>query len=100
MKIELNGKRLYPTDSVRYLGVKIDSKLNWKSHVNTLATKLNLANAMLYKVSDFADANILKSTYHALFESHINYTCIIWGKHISAINCLYILPKKPEDYQF
>ena len=31
MKIKLNGKRLYPTDSVKYLGVKIDSKLNWKS---------------------------------------------------------------------
>ena len=33
MKIKLNGK-LYPADSVKYLGAKIDSKLNWKSHVN------------------------------------------------------------------
>ena len=41
MKIKLNGKRLYPTDSVKYLGVKIDSKLSWKSHVNATATKLN-----------------------------------------------------------
>ena len=41
MKIKLNGKRLYPTDSVKYLEVKIDSKLNWKSHVNAIATKLN-----------------------------------------------------------
>ena len=41
MKMKLNRKRLYPTDSVRYLGVKIDSKLNWNSHVNAIATKLN-----------------------------------------------------------
>ena len=41
MKIKSHRKRLYPTDSVRYLGVKIDSKLNWKSHVNATATKLN-----------------------------------------------------------
>ena len=41
MKIRLNEKRLYLTDSERYLGVKIDSKLNWKSHVNATATKLN-----------------------------------------------------------
>ena len=41
MKIKLNGKRLYPTDSVRYLGVETDSKLNWNSHVNSIATKLN-----------------------------------------------------------
>ena len=40
MTIKLNGKILYPTDSVKYLGVKIDSKLNWKSRVNDTATKL------------------------------------------------------------
>ena len=71
MKIKLNGERLYPADSVKYLGDKIDSKLNWKSHVNATATKLNRANAMLYKVRDFVNANILKSIYYALFESHI-----------------------------
>ena len=94
MKIKLNGKRLYPTDSVKYLGVKIDSKLNWKSHVNATATKLNQANAMLYRVRDFVNANILKSNYYALFESHINYACIIRGQNISTINPLYILQKK------
>ena len=67
MKIKLNGKILYLTDSVRYLGIKIDSKLNWKSHVN----------AMLYKVRDFVNPNILKSIYCALFETHINCACII-----------------------
>ena len=42
MKIKLNGKiLLYPTDSVKYLGVKIDSKLNWKYYPNATATKLN-----------------------------------------------------------
>ena len=30
IKIKLNGKKIYPTTSVRYLGVKIDSNLNWK----------------------------------------------------------------------
>ena len=38
MKIKLNEKRLYSTDSVKYLGVKIDSKLNWNNHVNAIAT--------------------------------------------------------------
>ena len=49
-----------PTDSVRYLGVKIDSKLNWNSHVNAIATKLKRTNVMLYKASDFVNTNILK----------------------------------------
>ena len=49
MNIKLNGKRLYPNDSVKYLGVKINSKLNWKSHVHATAAKLNQANTVLYK---------------------------------------------------
>ena len=72
MKIKLNGKRLYPTDSVKHLGLKIDSKLNRESHVNVIATKVNQANSMLYKVKDFVNANILRSIYYALFESYIN----------------------------
>ena len=51
------------TDSVRYPGTKVDSKLNWNSHVNAIATKLNRAN-----VRDFVNANI-------------NLLCVIWIAH-------------------
>ena len=34
------GKRLYPTESVKYLGVKIDANLMWHHHVNDLSIKL------------------------------------------------------------
>ena len=88
MKIMLNGKRLYPTDSIKYFGVKINSKLNWKSHVNATSTKLNRENAMLYNLRDFVDASIFKSIYYTLFESHINYSCIKWGYNMSTINRL------------
>ena len=56
-------KDYYPTDSVKHLGVKVDSKLNWKCHVNVIAIKLNLANAMLDKVRDFVNANIFNHTF-------------------------------------
>ena len=49
LKLKLNGKRLYQTSSVKYLGIKIDQYLNWQDHINNIAIKLNKANAMLYK---------------------------------------------------
>ena len=30
LKIKLCGKRLYPIESVKYLGVKIDTNLSWQ----------------------------------------------------------------------
>ena len=34
LKIKLNGKRLYETDSAKYLGIQIDKRLTWKQHIN------------------------------------------------------------------
>ena len=36
LKIKLCGKKDYPTESVKYLGVEIDTNLTWKYHVNDL----------------------------------------------------------------
>ena len=44
LKVKLSGKRLYPTESVKYLGVKIDTNLIWQYHVNHLSVKLNRAS--------------------------------------------------------
>ena len=79
---------------VKYLGLRIDNKLNWKAHINNIALKLIRANAMLYKARDFVDGRISKSIYHALFELHIHYACIIWGQNVCTINQLFILQKK------
>ena len=43
LKIKLCGKKLYRTESVKYLGVKIDTNLSWQYHVNDLSIKLNRA---------------------------------------------------------
>ena len=47
IKIKLSGKRLYPSNSVKYLGIKIDGFLHWHDQVNSTAVKLNRANANL-----------------------------------------------------
>ena len=55
LKRNLNGKWLNETNLVIYLGIRIDSKLNWKSHIDDITLKLINANAMLYKVRDFVN---------------------------------------------
>ena len=77
IKIKLNRKRLYPTPSVKYLGVKIDENLNWHHHINDLAAKLNKANALLFKIRNYANQKVLRSIYFAIFASHLNYANLI-----------------------
>ena len=42
LKYKLCGKRLYPTESVKYLRLKIDRNLSWQYHVNILQTEARL----------------------------------------------------------
>ena len=94
VKIKLNRKRLYPTDFVKYLGIRIDKNLNWKHHVSDIAIKLNRANALLFKITNFVNVNTLKTIYYAIFDSHINYAHVIWAQNFNAVNRMSILQKK------
>ena len=76
LKIKLCGKRLYPTESVKYHGVKIDTTLSWQYHVNDLSIKLNRANVFLFKMRKYVSLKILKSIYFAIFDSFLLLSCL------------------------
>ena len=41
LKLKLNGKRIYPTKSIKYLGIKVNETLTWNEHINDVVIKLN-----------------------------------------------------------
>ena len=79
LRPKLCRKRVNKTKYVRCLGINTDEKLTWKIHVNGFVWKLNWANAVLAKVRHFVNNEILRSTYFAIFHSHLNYVCKAWG---------------------
>ena len=88
------GKRLYPTESVKYLGVKIDITLSWQYHVNDLSIKLSRVNALLFKMRKYVSLKILKSIYFAIFDSCLSYCCLVSAQNHSKIQRILILQKK------
>ena len=94
LKIKLCGKRLYPTESVKYLGIKIDANLTWQHHVNDISIKLNRANVLLLKMRKFVSLKILTSIYFAIFDSYLSYCCLVWAHNFSTSQRILILQKK------
>ena len=84
LKIKPCGKRLYPTKSVKYLGLKIDANLIWEHHVHDLSIKLNRANALLFKMKKYVSPKILRSIYFAIFDSCL-LTAVLSGLKILAL---------------
>ena len=76
LKIKLCGKRLYPTESVKWLGVKIDTNLTWQHHANDLSIKMSRVNALLFKIRKYVSLKILRSIYFAIFDSYLSYCCL------------------------
>ena len=48
LKMKLYGKRLYPTESIKYLEMKV----SWQYHDIDLSIKLNRGNALLFKMKN------------------------------------------------
>ena len=94
LKLKLNEKKLYPANSVKYLGLKIDEHLTWKPHIYGISAKLNKTNVMLSKIKHFVDQKTLKAIYHAIFELHLYSSSLVWTQNFNFTKRLFILQKK------
>ena len=79
--------------SVKLLGVTLDDKLSWSSHVDHLGRKLSSVIFLLRQMKNILSPEIVKTTYFSLFNSHICYATIPWGNSTHA-HKIFVLQKK------
>ena len=68
--------------------------LHWHNQVNSIAVKLNIANALLLKIRNYVNTKTLRNIYFAIFDSHLCYSSIVWAQNINTLRRLIILQKK------
>ena len=76
------------TNEYKFLGVILDNRLTFKSHINHIKSKISQSIGILYKLNKFMPPNILKTLYETLIKPYITYGIEAWH---SAPN--YILEK-------
>ena len=79
----------------KFLGVVIDNKLTWKSHISLLCKKISKSTAILKLLKYTYPKRILRTLYMSLIYSHLNYCNLIWGAaENSTLDPLFKLQKK------
>ena len=82
----------FPVEDLKYLGMFLDNHLTWEYHINQLSKKLSQANGILSILRHNAPRKTVLLVYHAIFYSHLNYGCSLWGlsydKHVDIIRKL------------
>ena len=78
-EVKINNVKLDRCSSYKYLGIFIDEDLSWKPHISYLCEKVTKVCGMFAKLRYCVSDDILKTVYHALVASHLNYCNLIWG---------------------
>lgn len=66
-------------ETIKYLGVYIDDKLNWSTHIVSLASRVRKLIYVYKALRTVADVELLIRTYKALCECLIRYCICAWG---------------------
>lgn len=91
--IKINHKSIEQVHSTKFLGVYIDSTLNWEIHVDNLCKKLSSVCFALYRLKQVASKNIVLSYYYAQFFSRIAYGIVFWGSSNFAVRVFKVQKK-------
>ena len=67
-----------PSDSVKYLGLKIDRTLSGQEIVNSVLSKCNARLKFMYRFKDVLDLKTKKLLTSALLQCHFDYASTAW----------------------
>ena len=76
--IEINQVKINQVGNATVLGVEIDDKLSWDSHIDKVAKKVKSGIGAIRKIRDFVDRETLINVYNALINPHFDYCSEVW----------------------
>jgi len=79
--------------SIKFLGLTIDTILNWKHHISDLKPRLNKACFAITSIKPFMSLAVLKSTYYSYAHSIMSYGLTFWGNSTDSDD-IFKIPKR------
>ncbi|KAG6440382.1 hypothetical protein O3G_MSEX001260 [Manduca sexta] len=93
LNIKYNRVTINETNATKFLGLIIDSKLNWKQQIQAVCKKINCSAYALYKLSKVVNRDAVLTAYHGYVESILRYGIIFWGNSTDK-NDVFVSQKK------
>ena len=102
-QIKFGSNFISSTENTKFLGIWVDNHLNFRSHIDSISSKISKVIGMLFRLNDILPREALKTLYSTLLLPHLMYGIEIWygilksnddrlfklqKKSIRAINCL------------
>lgn len=88
--LSYNNINISNSNSVKFLGITLDSRLDWKLHVESLTVNMSQYCYALRVVAHFVNVEAALSAYHAYVQSRVRYGIIFWANSTNAVKILKI----------
>ena len=91
----MDNNALIKVNSIKYLGVIVDNKLNWIDHITYVKNKISKGLGIMYKARRYLHKSSLRNLYHAYIYPYLTYCIEVWGCASKCqLNALLLLQKK------
>ena len=107
-EIVIDSNKVIPRqNSAKYIGLTLDSILNWEQHVQEILKSLYKYFSVFYSIRDFIDKTHIRPIYFSYIYSRIKYGIEVYGScrksllnklQVTQNKLLKVLSKKPFRY--
>ena len=67
------------TPAIKFLGVFLDPKLNFRFHIESIRKKISKSLFVIKSARNFLNENALKTLYYSMIHCHLQYCVQIWS---------------------
>ena len=78
--LTIQGQVIDKVNETKFLGVMVDDKLSWASHINYISKKISKGIGILCKARKFLPKSCLITLYYSFVYPYLNYCLEVWGK--------------------
>jgi len=75
----INGHVIERVEFIKFLGIIVDSKLNWKMHIDLVSLRIARGLGAIGRVSHILPVSALLMLYHSMIQCHLSHCNILWG---------------------
>ena len=77
--LSINNSPLPFSFSAKYLGVTIDTQLNFDKHISLVENKISRAVGIISKLRHYLPTYTTLQLYYSLIHTHLLYGLVVWG---------------------
>jgi len=98
---QIHDQSLSQADEAKYLGVKIQNKLSWSTHIAEIARKADHTRAFLQRNMRACPFQIRAQCYTTLVRPILEYSSPVWDPHLQKdINCLEMVQRRSARFAY